>query len=107
MIEILKTYWDKDKKQIVILSYSNGKYLCSYSDGKKVLLSSSEIFPIKKEKKVVEPEYIEDSIFSEEAYFEATDTELFIPESPVEKEPSLIKKEKDNREEDDFFKDFF
>lgn len=63
MIEILNTYYTKEGKKIVVLDYSNGRYLCSYSDGSKVYLYKEEILMTEKTKKVVEPIYEEEQNF--------------------------------------------
>lgn len=63
MIEILNTYYTKEGKKIVVLDYSNGRYLCSYSDGKKIYLYKEEILMTEKTKKVVEPIYEEEQNF--------------------------------------------
>lgn len=108
-IELLKNYLDKDGKSIMVLSFSGGKYLCSYSDGTKVHLRSNEIFGTKKEVKVVEPKYFEEQIFDfteddvsfGDSLFDNIDTleDIVVEEEPVKE---IEKEDSDG----DFFKDF-
>jgi hypothetical protein len=109
MIELLKPYKDKNGFNLIVISYKNGKYLCAYANGQKVLLAPDEIFEKEQPKKVIEPVY-----FNEET------VKIFEDEKPPMKdeliksvEPSIeIFKQKDEKalkkkdDEDDFFKDF-
>ncbi len=63
MIELLNTYYTKEGEKIVVLDYTNGRYLCSYSDGKKIYLYKEEILMVDKKKKVIEPIYMEEKIY--------------------------------------------
>lgn len=113
MIELLKGYKDKDNNNILVLSYKNGRYLCSYGDGRKVLLKSDEIFSKSEVKKVIEPVYFEEESvrFFEEKEIPPIE-EMIIKEQPMKQvleinkvEPVSIKN-KEEPVEDDFFKDF-
>lgn len=112
-IEILNSYVDKEGKDIVVLSFDSGKYLCSYSDGTKASLSKEDIFERKVEVKIVEPEYFEGQMFdfSEDTsslgdiLFDPPDEEVETIEEkidPPEEKPDPVEEE----EEDDFFKHF-
>jgi len=63
MIELLNSYYTKEGKKVVVLDYSNGRYLCSYEDGSKTYLYKEEILVGKERKKTLEPVYSETENF--------------------------------------------
>jgi len=108
-IELLKNYVDKDGKDIVVIYYENGKYLCYSSDNKKLYLTKDEIFEKKNKVKIVEPDYFEEQVFdfSEEYSLSLGDVLFEPPEEEGEMvEEKIEEKEAEPQEEDDFFKHF-
>ncbi len=86
MIEILKQYFTKDGKPIVVLEYKSGMYLCSYGNGKKEFLDKKDIIE-NLPKKVLTPEYEEQYLFNE-----AEIAPIIIPETTVEEIKPVEKK---------------
>jgi hypothetical protein len=69
MIELLKSYFTKDGRKVVVLEYRGGKYLCSDKIGNKFFLSSSELLLSKSKPKIIEPVYSDNKVsFSEEEF---------------------------------------
>ena len=69
MIELLKSYFTKDGRKVVVLEYRGGKYLCSDKIGNKFFLSSNELLLSKSKPKIIEPVYSDSKVsFSEEEF---------------------------------------
>lgn len=103
-IELLKNYLDEDGRLITVISFTGGKYLCSYSNGMNVYLTKDQIFEQKKEIKIVEPEYFEEQIFDEEDL--GINSDLLFSVEEAKKELEHVSIEEKEEPEDDFFKDF-
>lgn len=131
MIEILKSYFTKDGRKIVVLEYKGGKYLCSDTFGNRFYLEKSDLLLSKNKTKIIEPTYYDNKVsFSEEelkvdnlaetnpaieesflkvekTFEEGLPFEEFVKAPEVSEETFVIeeKPKKTEVEEDDFYED--